>query len=131
MLKFVSFFLLQKEVDDKANLTAALSGQNRELRTQLKELHQRLDNVTNSKIYLEGQLGKVKTDLDGLKSNTSRLEGEKKGLEKVLEVKKEEDDEDKIAGHVLKKAISLQKQKKKVEILPFQKYSNDPVTSRS
>ena len=90
-------------------------------------MHRRLNNVTHSKLDLEGQLGKVKTDLDGLKSNTSRskkphhdsangnvtyaqfsdyrLEGEKKGLEKVLEVKAEVETENKLAGTVLEKAM--------------------------
>ncbi len=35
-------------------------------------LNLRLDNVTHSKLDLKGQLGKIKTDLDRLKSNTSR-----------------------------------------------------------
>ena len=83
------------------------------LRGQVEELRQRLSNITHSKLDLEGQLGRVKTDLDGLKSNTSRLEGEKKGLEKVLEVKAEVESENKLAGSVLKKAIGLKKKKKK------------------
>ncbi len=110
---FTRAVLSQREVDDKENLTQALVSQNRLLRGQVEELRQRLSNITHSKLDLEGQLGRVKTDLDGLKSNTSRLEGEKKGLEKVLEVKAEVESENKLAGSVLKKAIGLKKKKKK------------------
>ncbi len=55
-------------------MTHELVSQNALLRDEVSDLHSRLNNVTHSKMFLEGQLGKVKTDLDGLKSNTSRWE---------------------------------------------------------
>jgi len=108
------------------------------LKTKLEELRERLNNVTSSKLDLEGQLGKVKIDLDGLKSNTSRfenkdndlnywhklrLEGEKKGLEKVLEVKTEvdadgEEEDESGKKEILKEVIGLKlKKKKKVQFI--------------
>ena len=83
----------------------SLLEENSYLKGQLEALTQRLHNVTSTKDSLEGQLGKVKTDLDVLKLNTSRMEGEKEGLEKVLSdvkhvkildkrIKEEEEDDD-------------------------------------
>ena len=45
-----------------------------------------LTNVTMHKEHLENELGQVKEDIVAMKTNTSLLEGEKKGLEKVLKI---------------------------------------------
>ena len=73
---------LRRDSTSKLELAKTLIAQNAYLK-------QELERVTDAKVRLEGEVQRVKSDLDGLKSNTSRLEGEKKGLEKVLESKVE------------------------------------------
>lgn len=110
------FQAVQQLVDNKDNMTRFLISQNAFLRGELEKLDWQLNNVTSSKLDLEGQLGKVKTDLDGLKSNTSRLEGEKKGLEKVLEVKGVVDDDVLTENSKKTRKDFLKKQKKKLKL---------------
>jgi phage regulator Rha-like protein len=68
----VQFEELKTVLDAKDNLTSTLLEQNAALKKQVAEMSQQLHNLTSTKINLEGQLGKVKIDLDGLKMNTTR-----------------------------------------------------------
>jgi len=78
---------LQSERTEKDNLTLELKTENLNLTKRVMELTRLVDNLTLVKSDLESKLGSVISDVDTLKSNTNRLEGEKKGLEKVLVVK--------------------------------------------
>lgn len=73
----------------KDNATKQLVDRNLLLRKGIQDLRDLLNNSTAQKLILEEELGKVKLKMDGLRSNTSRLEGEKQGLEKVLQVRGE------------------------------------------
>jgi len=78
---------LQSERTEKDNLTLELKTENLNLTKRVMELTRLVDNLTLVKSDLENKLGSVMSDVDTLKSNTNKLEGEKKGLEKVLVVK--------------------------------------------
>jgi len=69
-----------------------LRGENNELKEQIRKLNVSLDNVNGDNQNLQSKLGIIQQDMDGLKSNTSRLLGENAGLEKVLNVKAELED---------------------------------------
>ena len=77
----------ERELLQERNLKAVLLANNTGLLRQLKIINQRLVIALRDKKALKGQLGTIKHDVDGLKSNTSRLEGEKRGLQEVLKVK--------------------------------------------
>ena len=57
------------------------------LEARTLELAKQLENATSARAELEARLNETKSEVASLKSNTNRLEGEKKGLEKVLVVK--------------------------------------------
>ena len=72
--------------------------ENQRLNDQIGKLNSSLSNITDDKQVLQNQLGHIQKDMDGLKSNTSRLMGENQGLEKVLNVKAE------LEGHKIEAA---------------------------
>jgi len=78
---------LETAKTEKDNMTLKLKAENLNLSSRVLELTQLVDNLTMAKSDLEGRLDSVLNHVDTLKTNTNRLEGEKKGLEKVLVVK--------------------------------------------
>merc|ERR1712018_563630 len=61
-----------------------LKVENKDLKDQISKLNVSLDNVNGDNQNLQSKLGIIQHDMDGLKSNTTRLLGENAGLEKVL-----------------------------------------------
>lgn len=123
----VQFSALENDLLAKDNLTTLLQANNTELAKQVELLSHNLNNVTYDKQTLESQLGQVKQDFDGLKSNTSRLEGEKKGLEQVLKVKTTlDDDRIETANQVIGLATAG-KAKKKLNLLESSDEDNEKI----
>ena len=83
-------FQLSESLKNVQNLNVDLSTQedamnklrdeNNELREQIRQLNVSLDNVNGDNENLQSKLGIIQQDMDGLKSNTSRLLGENAGL---------------------------------------------------
>ena len=93
-----------------------LRDENNELREKIRKLNVSLDNVNGDNQNLQSKLGIIQQDMDGLKSNTSRLLGENAGLEKVLNVKAElEDHKVEAAEKVLD--LASKKGVKKIKII--------------
>ena len=93
-----------------------LKVENKDLKDQIRKLNVSLDNVNGDNQNLQSKLGIIQHDMDGLKSNTSRLLGENAGLEKVLNVKAEfEDNKVEAAEKVLD--LASKKGIKKIKII--------------
>ena len=119
-------FQLSESLKNVQNLNIDLSTQedamkklrdeNNELREKIRKLNVSLDNVNGDNQNLQSKLGIIQQDMDGLKSNTSRLLGENAGLEKVLNVKAElEDHKVEAAEKVLD--LASKKGVKKIKII--------------
>ena len=89
---------MRKGLVNQKNETTQLQLENTKLKSQIMELQMRLSNLSGDKIVLQNQLGVIQQDMDGLKSNTSRLLGEKEGLQQVLKAKT------KLEGHKIQAA---------------------------
>jgi hypothetical protein len=83
---------LRSTLSTREQSITQLNSENEKLKSQVRELNSSLNNVNGDKQVLQNKLGVIQVDMDGLKSNTSRLLVENAGLEKVLNVKEKLED---------------------------------------
>ena len=119
---------LETIITSKEEQINQLIKENQRLNDQIGKLNSSLSNITDDKQVLQNQLGHIQKDMDGLKSNTSRLMGENQGLEKVLNVKAE------LEGHKIEAAekvldLASKKGVKKIKIITDDEDLEDEDTS--
>ena len=119
---------LETIITSKEEQINQLIKENQRLNDQIGKLNSSLSNITDDKQVLQNQLGHIQKDMDGLKSNTSRLMGENQGLEKVLNVKAE------LEGHKIEAAekvldLASKKGVKKIKIITDDEDLDDEDTS--
>ena len=83
---------LRNNILIREEFVTQLQLENNRLKDKVLKLNLSLSNVNGDNRVLQNQLGVIQQDVDGLKSNTTRLLGENAGLEKVLHAKKELED---------------------------------------
>ena len=120
--------IMKKDLSTREESLSQLKLENKELKNQIMKLNSSLTHVNGDKIVLEDKLGTIQQDMDGLKSNTSRLLGENAGLEKVLNVKAElEDHKIEAAEQVLD--LASKKGIKKIKIITDDEDNEEDSTS--